>query len=175
MASAAGHDYNHALAAVLDRNGAGAPIFFDPPILDTTGSLFTVVAILAARQGRMQRGRRCEIDLALADVGMAPQLLQRACLGAPGHASGRQEICRNRGAVYYPIYKAREGANVALGAREIFGALSARLADPSEWRAMRSRRRNGARSRRCRLFPHPRPADEAAPDPGCGPRRLRRS
>ena len=135
LASAAAHDNNYlALAGVLYRNGAGEPIFFDPPISDTTGPLFAVVPILAALQGWVQSGRGCEIDLALADVSMPLQLLQLAGVGATGHAPGRQETYLNGGAAYYGIYKTREGAHVALGAleRKFWHAFCAAAGRP-EW------------------------------------------
>jgi alpha-methylacyl-CoA racemase len=125
MASAAGHDNNYlAFAGVLDRNGIGDPIFFDPPISDTTGSLFAVIAILGALQGRAISGRGCEIDLALADVAMPLQLLQLAGVGATGHAPGREETYLNSGAAYYRVYRTRGGDHIALGAVE-----------PKFWRA----------------------------------------
>jgi alpha-methylacyl-CoA racemase len=125
MAHVAGHDNNYlALAGVLDRNGIGDPIFFDPPICDTTGSLFAVIAILGALHGRVRSGQGCAIDLALADVSMPLQLLQLAGVGATGHAPGREETYLNGGAAYYRIYRTRDGRHVALGAVE-----------PKFWRA----------------------------------------
>jgi len=119
MARVAGHDNNyHALTGVLDRNGIGDPIFFDPPISDTTGSLFALIAILAALHGRVRSGEGCAIDLALADVSMPLQLLQLAGVGATGLAPRREETYLNSGAAYYRVYRTREGRHVALSAIE---------------------------------------------------------
>jgi crotonobetainyl-CoA:carnitine CoA-transferase CaiB-like acyl-CoA transferase len=125
MAVAAGHDNNYlALAGVLHRNGIGGPVFFDPPVSDTAGSLFAVIAILGALQGRARTGGGCEIDLALADVAMPLQLLQVAGVGATGHAPGREETYLNNGAAYYRVYRTRDDRHVVLGAVE-----------PKFWRA----------------------------------------
>jgi crotonobetainyl-CoA:carnitine CoA-transferase CaiB-like acyl-CoA transferase len=140
MALAAGHDNNYlALAGVLHRNGIGDPIFFDPPISDTTGSLFAVIAILAALQGRIQTGRGCEIDLALADVAMPLQLLQIAGIGATGHAPRQEETYLNNGAAYYRIYRTRDNRHVALGAVEPkFWRAFCEAARRPEWTARQS-------------------------------------
>lgn len=125
MALAAGHDNNYlALAGVLHRNGISDPIFFDPPVSDTSGSLFAALAILGALHGRARTGRGCEIDLALADVAMPLQLLQVAAVGATGHVPGREETYLNSGAAYYRVYRTRDGRHIALGAVE-----------PKFWRA----------------------------------------
>jgi alpha-methylacyl-CoA racemase len=125
MALAAGHDSNYlALAGVLHRNGIGDAIFFDPPISDTSGALFAVIAILGALHGRTRTGRGCEIDLALADVAMPLQLLQVAGVGATGHVPGREETYLNSGAAFYRVYRTSDGRHIALGAME-----------PKFWRA----------------------------------------
>ena len=72
LEQAAGHDANYlAQAGILERNGNEAPVYFDPPVADTTGSLFAVIAILGALRGRDRTGRGCEIDIGLADVAVA--------------------------------------------------------------------------------------------------------
>ncbi len=69
----AGHDANYlAQAGVLDRNGSDRPIYFDPPIADLSGSLFSAMAILGALNARHRTGVGCQIDLALADVAERP-------------------------------------------------------------------------------------------------------
>ena len=79
----AGHDANYlAEAGVLDRNGTGRPMYFDPPVADVSGSLFAAMAILGALNGRNRTGEGCQIDLALADVIMPLQMLQIADYGA---------------------------------------------------------------------------------------------
>ena len=119
MALRAGHDNNFlALAGALHRNGIGEPIFFDPPISDTTGSLFAVIAISGALLRRSQTGKGCSIDLALADVVMPLQLLQVAGVGVTGAAPGREETYLNSGAAYYRIYRTRDDRHIALGAVE---------------------------------------------------------
>ncbi len=81
MAQRAGHDANYlAAAGVLHRNGADAPLFYDPPLSDVTGSLFGVIAILGALRARETDGQGCEIDIGLADVAMPLQLFQIAAL-----------------------------------------------------------------------------------------------
>lgn len=125
LAPAAGHDNNYlALSGVLHRNGIGGPIFFDPPISDTSGALFAAIAILGALHGRVRTGKGCEIDLGLADVAMPLQLFQVAGVGATGHAPGPEETYLNSGAAYYRVYRTLDGRHIALGAVE-----------PKFWRA----------------------------------------
>jgi alpha-methylacyl-CoA racemase len=137
MALAAGHDNNYlALSGVLHRNGIGDPIFFDPPISDTSGSLFAIIAILGALQGRARSGRGCEIDLALADIAMPLQLMQVAGFGATGHVPGREETYLNSGAAYYRVYRTRDGRHIALGAVEPkFWRAFCEAAEHPEWTA----------------------------------------
>jgi alpha-methylacyl-CoA racemase len=92
LEQAAGHDANYlAQAGVLHRNGDEAPMYFDPPIADTTGSLFAVIAIQGALGARERSGRGCFIDMALADVA-APLQLHGAsrCRHAVATLSGRR-------------------------------------------------------------------------------------
>ena len=116
---AAGHDANYlAQAGILDRNGDEAPVYFDPPVADTTGSLFAVIAILGALRGRDRTGRGCEIDIGLADVAQPLQIFQVADYGARGHSPSRNETYLNGGAAYYRIFATGDGRHVALGAIE---------------------------------------------------------
>ena len=119
LEQAAGHDANYlAQAGVLHRNGDAAPMYFDPPIADTTGSLFAVIAILGALRGRDRSGRGCAIDIGLADVAVPLQIFPVADYGARGYSPGRNETYLNGGAAYYRIYSTRDGRHVALGAIE---------------------------------------------------------
>jgi crotonobetainyl-CoA:carnitine CoA-transferase CaiB-like acyl-CoA transferase len=119
LAQAAGHDGNYlGLSGVLDRNGNGDPIVFDPPIADTTGSLFAVIAMLGALHARRQTGKGCKIDLALADVVMPLQLFQLAEFGTAGTVPRRESSYLNGGAAYYRIYRTADGRHVMLGAIE---------------------------------------------------------
>jgi crotonobetainyl-CoA:carnitine CoA-transferase CaiB-like acyl-CoA transferase len=119
LEQAAGHDANYlARAGVLYRNGDEAPMYFDPPMADTTGSLFAVIAILGALRGRDRTGRGCEIDIGLADVAVPLQIFPVADYGARGYSPGRNETYLNGGAAYYRIYATRDGRHVALGAIE---------------------------------------------------------
>ena len=119
MEQAAGHDANYlALAGVLDRNGNDGPMYFDPPIADTTGSLYAVVAILGALRGRDRSGRGCAIDIGLADVIHPLQTFAVADYGARGSSPSRNETYLNGGAAYYRIYATRDGRFVVLGAVE---------------------------------------------------------
>ena len=93
-------------------------MYFDPPIADTTGSLFAVIAILGALRGRDRSGRGCAIDIALADVAVPLQIFPVADYGARGYSPGRNETYLNGGAAYYRIYSTRDGRHVALGAIE---------------------------------------------------------
>jgi crotonobetainyl-CoA:carnitine CoA-transferase CaiB-like acyl-CoA transferase len=125
LAQAAGHDGNYlALAGILHRNGDARPMFFDPPVADTTGSLFATIAILGALEERRRTGRGCRIDLALADVMMPMQLFQIAAFGADGVAPEPCSTYLNGGAAYYQVYATRDGRHVMLGAIE-----------PKFWRA----------------------------------------
>ena len=115
----AGHDVNYlALAGVLERNGDTAPVCFEPPVADTTGSLYAVIAILGALRGRERTGRGCLIDLALADVAQPLQAFQVADFGARGASPSRNASYLNGGAAYYRIYATRDSRHVALGAIE---------------------------------------------------------
>jgi crotonobetainyl-CoA:carnitine CoA-transferase CaiB-like acyl-CoA transferase len=119
MEQAAGHDANYlAQAGILERNGDQAPMYFDPPIADTTGSLYAVIAILGALRGRERTGRGCMIDIGLADVAIPLQIFQVADYGARGYSPSRNETYLNGGAAYYRIYATRDGRHVALGAIE---------------------------------------------------------
>jgi len=135
LAQAAGHDNNYlALAGVLHRNGIGDPIFFDPPVADTSGSLFATIAILGALQYRAHSGIGCDIDLGLADVVMPLQLLQIAGVGATGHVPGPETTYLNSGAAYYRVYRTRDGDHVVLGAVEPkFWRAFCEAADRPEW------------------------------------------
>ena len=115
----AGHDANYlALAGILERNGDASPMYFDPPVADTTGSLYAVIAILGALRGRERTGRGCMIDIALADVAQPLQTFQVADYGARGVSPSRNETYLNGGAAYYRIYATRDGRHIALGAIE---------------------------------------------------------
>ena len=119
LEQAAGHDANYlAQAGILDRNGDQAPVYFDPPVADTTGSLFAVIAILGALRGRDRTGKGGEIDIGLADVAQPLQIFQVADYGARGHSPARNETYLNGGAAYYRIYATGDGRHVALGAIE---------------------------------------------------------
>jgi crotonobetainyl-CoA:carnitine CoA-transferase CaiB-like acyl-CoA transferase len=119
LEAAAGHDINYlALAGVLERNGDAAPVNFDPPVADTAGSLYAVIAILGALRGRERSGRGCMIDIALADVAQPLQAFRVAAYGARGCSPSRHEAELNGGAAYYRIYATRDARHVALGAIE---------------------------------------------------------
>ena len=121
----AAHDGNYlATGGVLDRNGVGGPMFFDPPLSDVSGSLFAVIAILGALHERQRTRRGCEIDLGLADVVMPLQLMQVADWGANAHVPKAATTYLNGGAAYYQVYATRDGRHVMLGAVE-----------PKFWRA----------------------------------------
>ncbi len=119
LEQAAGHDANYlARAGVLHRNGNASPVYFDPPVADTTGSLFAVIAILGALRGRDATGRGCAIDIGLADVVVPLQVFQVADYGARGYSPARNETYLNGGAARYQIYETCDGRHVALGALE---------------------------------------------------------
>jgi crotonobetainyl-CoA:carnitine CoA-transferase CaiB-like acyl-CoA transferase len=131
----AAHDGNYlATSGVLDRNGAGGPIFFDPPLSDVSGSLFAVIAILGALHERQRSRRGCEIDLGLADVVMPLQLMQVADWGANAHVPKAGTTYLNGGAAYYQLYATRDGRHVMLGAVEPkFWRAFCEAADRSDW------------------------------------------
>jgi alpha-methylacyl-CoA racemase len=119
LEQAAGHDANYlALAGVLERNGDATPMYFDPPIADTTGSLFAVIAILGALRCRERTGHGSLIDIALADVVQPLQMFQVADYGARGFSPSRNATYLNGGAAYYRIYATGDARHVALGAIE---------------------------------------------------------
>lgn len=119
LEQSAGHDANYlSQAGVLYRNGYEAPIYFDPPVADTTGSLFAVVAILGALRGRDRTGRGCAIDIGLADVAAPLQIFRVADYGARSYSPSRNETYLNGGAACYRVYRTRDGRHVALGAIE---------------------------------------------------------
>jgi alpha-methylacyl-CoA racemase len=125
MANAAGHDGNYlSLSGALHRNGVEKPMFFDPPVADTSGSLFAVIAILGALEERRRTGKGCQIDLALADVIMPLQLFPIAGFGADGVAPERSSNYLNGGVAYYQVYETQDGRHAMLGAIE-----------PKFWRA----------------------------------------
>jgi len=125
LSAKAAHDGNYlAMCGVLARNGNEGPVFYDPPISDTSGSLFAVIAILGALHARRESGRGCNIDLGLADVAMPLQLMQLADFGANAHVPKPRSTYLNGGAAYYQIYATADGRHVMLGSVE-----------PKFWRA----------------------------------------
>ena len=119
MAQAAGHDANYlANAGVLHRNGGDAPVFYDPPMADLSGSLFGVIAILGALRAREADGFGCEIDIGLADAPMPLQLFQVADYGATGTVPQPRSTYLNGGAAFYQVYATSDGRHVAVGAIE---------------------------------------------------------
>lgn len=118
-AGKAAHDGNYlATSGIMARNGADAPVYFDPPLSDTSGALFAAMTILGALHGRARTGRGCRIDIGLADVAMPLQMLQVAAFGAIGANPGPRETYLNGGAAYYNVYRTRDGRHVMLGAME---------------------------------------------------------
>ncbi len=138
LAQAAGHDGNYlAAAGVLYRNGV-PPRFFDPPVADICGSLFSVIAILGALQARSKDGQGCHIDLGLADVPMPLQLFEIAAFGATGQVAQPDSTYLNGGAAYYQVYKTGDG-HVMVGAVEPkFWQAFAQAAGHPEWIARQS-------------------------------------
>jgi alpha-methylacyl-CoA racemase len=136
----AAHDANFlAESGILFRNGGDQPVYFDPPVSDTSGALFAVIAILGALRERDRSGRGLHLDLALADV-MAPlQLMQIADYGANGHAPKPRSTYLNGGAAYYQVYETRDGRHVVLGGVEPkFWRAFCETADRTEWIARQS-------------------------------------
>ena len=119
LEQAAGHDANYlAQAGVLHRNGNEAPVYFDPPVADTTGSLYAVIAILGALRGRDRNGSRMQSTSASPTWRSRCRSFQVADYGARGYSPGRNETYLNGGAAYYRIYATRDQRHVALGAIE---------------------------------------------------------
>jgi crotonobetainyl-CoA:carnitine CoA-transferase CaiB-like acyl-CoA transferase len=119
LAQVAGHDGNYlGLSGILHRNGSDGPFVFEPPIADTTGSLFAVISILGALNARRRDGKGCKIDLALADVVMPLQLFQIAAFGANGTIPQREGTYLSGGAAYYRVYRTADERHVMLGAVE---------------------------------------------------------
>jgi len=139
LRSVAGHDGNYlAMAGVLHRNGS-APMFFDPPIADTSGALYAANAILGALYARRANGGGCRIELALADVAMPLQLFQVADFGANGAVPGPNETYLNGGAAYYNVYATADGRHVMLGSVEPkFWSAFCRAARREDWIARQS-------------------------------------
>jgi crotonobetainyl-CoA:carnitine CoA-transferase CaiB-like acyl-CoA transferase len=118
-ANQAAHDGNYlAVSGILDRNGTEEPFFFDPPVSDTSGALFAVVAILGALHGRSATARGCHLDIGLADVTMPLQMLQVAAWGAIGEVPVRRGTYLNGGAAYYQVYRTGDNRHIMLGAVE---------------------------------------------------------
>jgi alpha-methylacyl-CoA racemase len=140
LSAVAGHDGNYlAMAGLLHRNGSAGPMFFDPPIADTSGALYSVVAILGAIHARRTGGRGCHIDLALADVAMPLQLFQVADFGANRTVPGPNETYLNGGAAYYNVYATADRRHVMLGAVEPkFWDAFCHAADRPDWIARHS-------------------------------------
>ena len=119
LALKAAHDGNYlATSGILDRNGDTTPMFFDPPVADTSGSLFAVIAILGALHGRAGSGQGCAIDLGLADVMMPLQLLQVAEWGANGVIPKPRSTYLNGGAAWYQVYATADARHIMLGCVE---------------------------------------------------------
>lgn len=135
LAQRPAHDANYlATSGIMHRNGTDAPVFYDPPVSDVTGSLFAATAILGALYRRQKDGQGCHLDLGLADVAMPIQMLQIAAWGADGTNPARRETYLNGGAAFYNIYATRDGGHVMLGAVEPkFWTNFCMLAERPEW------------------------------------------
>ncbi|MBO1076907.1 CaiB/BaiF CoA transferase family protein [Roseomonas marmotae] len=119
MAQVAGHDANYlALSGILHRNGAAAPAYYDPPLADSAGSLFGVIAILGALRARDADGLGSRIDIGLADAAMPLQLFPIAEHGVTGAVPERGGGFLNGAAAYYQVYALKDGRHVMLGAVE---------------------------------------------------------
>jgi crotonobetainyl-CoA:carnitine CoA-transferase CaiB-like acyl-CoA transferase len=128
----AGHDGSFlAAAGILHRNSDG---LFDPPIADTAGALFAVIAILGALHGRNRDALGCSIDLGLADALMPLQLFAVAAHGALGIVPRPNDTYLNGGAAYYRDYRTADGARIVLAAVEakFWGAFCAAAGRP-QW------------------------------------------
>ena len=136
-AQEAGHDANYlANSGMMHRNGGS---YYDPPVADLSGSLFSVIAILGALRARDADGQGCFIDIALADTPMALQLFPVAEYGATGAVGQPRETYLNGGAAYYQVYAAADGRQVALGAIEPkFWAAFCHAAERPHWVARQS-------------------------------------
>lgn len=135
LAQVAGHDANYlAGSGVLHRNGQDAPVFYDPPLADVSGSLFGVIAILGALRAREADGLGCEIDIGLADTPMPLQIFEIAGYGHSGSVPQRREATLNGGGAYYQVYATKDGRHIALGAIEpkFWGAFCEAAGHP-EW------------------------------------------
>ena len=140
LAHAAAHDGNYlADSGTMHRNGAGHPIFFDPPVADMSGALFAVIAILAALNGRRETGVGVHIELGLADALMPLQMLQIADWAINGTVPGPRSTYLNGGAAYYQVYATADARHVMLGAveRKFWSAFCAAAGHP-EWIARQS-------------------------------------
>ncbi len=131
-AQEAGHDANYlANSGMMHRNGG---TYYDPPVADLSGSLFSVIAILGALRARDADGQGCFIDIGLGDTPMALQLFPIADYGATGAVAGPGETYLNGGAAYYQVYTNRDGQQVALGAIEPkFWAAFCHAAEKNDW------------------------------------------
>ncbi len=119
LATTAAHDANFlALSGALYRNGTDRPVYYDPPVVDSAGSLFAMSAILAALHASRRDGKGCLIDLALADAVMPLQLFEIAAYARTGRRVGPGATYLNGGAAYYQVYRTRDGRHVVLGAVE---------------------------------------------------------
>lgn len=131
-AQEAGHDANYlANAGMMHRNGGH---YYDPPVADLSGSLFSVIAILGALRARDADGQGCFVDIGLADTPMALQLFPVAEYGATGAVGQPGETYLNGGAAYYQVYVTGDGRQVALGAIEPkFWAAFCTAAERVDW------------------------------------------
>lgn len=116
LALRAGHDGNYlATSGIMDRNGQGAPAFFDPPVADMAGALFAAIAILGALHGRHASGVGSHIELGLADTLMPLQMLQIAEWGAIGTVPKSGSTYLNGAAAFYQTYATADARHVMLG------------------------------------------------------------
>lgn len=136
MARQPAHDINFvALAGVLSYSGnASAPSIPSPPLADFTASFVALSAILGALYRRGSGATGCEIDLAIADCLMVPQVMQLAELREGACGPVRAGEFNTGGAAYYNVYATRDGGRVALGAIEPrFWSNFCRAAGREDW------------------------------------------
>jgi crotonobetainyl-CoA:carnitine CoA-transferase CaiB-like acyl-CoA transferase len=116
-----GHDVNYlALAGVLglQADAEGNPVLSPIQIADLGGSLYGLVAILAALVARAHTGRGQYIDLAMADVGTAllPTAVARL-FGGDRVPLGKALPLAGRLACYN-VYRTADGRHLSVGALE---------------------------------------------------------
>jgi len=131
----AGHDLNFVAEAglvSLTGSGPGQPVVPGIQAADVSGSLWTVVTVLAGLRERDRTGRGHGYDVSLTAAALTTAAIPAAALAVDGRVPVAGGEWFNGGLAAYDVYRCADGRHVAVGALEpkFFAALCAAVGEP---------------------------------------------